>query len=373
MNEPVSNRSAGASTSPPRGRAILINASVALGATIAVAILAEPLLRLRYVEPLPTTPPAVLEVQPHLVLDPLTGYRWQSNVSADRGIVFHNADIEYEPLSTDEFGVVNTPAAINGRRSNEQVQILGLGDSFMEMAAPGFHSAFLERGLFYYSLAIHRHAPPHYAALFDAYGIAMKSEIVLVGLFENDFTETQDFENWKRSGVDWFAYHSGTWCGRSAPATPSGRFVRTWLRGYEGLANVVRIRLRGERMSVTGPTEHQVFRVSAYLSGIAEQARAHGIEPWLVLIPSKPTARGETTLEARAYDDVIALLEGKFTRTVDLRPVFAAHPDPASLYYQQDGHWNAAGIALAAETILANIPAVVVTKSPSEHHESRSH
>jgi hypothetical protein len=340
---------------PGRGRIFLVNMAVMFVVTLVVLLAAEPLLRLRYVEPVPPQPPAVAEVQPYLTLHPNLGYTWIPNVSADRNIIFHNNDIEYGALSTDEFGVVNVPDAITRRAEGEPVRVLGLGDSFMEMAAPGFHRAFGDRGTFYYSLAIHRHAPPHYAAMFRLHGLALKPSVVLVGLFENDFAETEDFENWRESRLDWFAYHSGTWCGRPVPISAERRFIRRWFRGYEGLTNVLRIRLRAERMSVAGPSDHQVERVTAYLSEIAETSRENSAAMWLILIPSKPTARGEVTPEAKAYDRVAAALAPKVAGIIDLRPVFQQHPDPASLYYRIDGHWNRAGVALAAQTVLARL------------------
>jgi len=220
------------------------------------------------------------------------------------------------------------------------------------MAADGFHRTFANRSTMYYSLAIHRHAPPHYAAMLKEHGLALKPNIVVVGLFENDFAETEDFGLWKRSGLDWFTYHSGTWCGRPVPVSASKRIIRKWFRGYEGLANVLRVRLRGERMSVAGPTHHQVERVIHYLSEIAALTNKNDIDLWLVLIPSKPTARGEITPESAAYDQVVSALEPLGATMIDLRPVFQAHPDPVSLYYQIDGHWNRTGVALAAQTLL---------------------
>ncbi len=355
-----------------------INLAVVLVATLFAAVAAEPVLRLRYAEPLPPVPAAVIEMQPFLRPDPAVGYTWEPNISPARGIVFHNADIEYDPLSTDEFGVANPPEAIARRAAGDRVRVLGLGDSFMEMAAAGFHRAFAEHGTMYYSLAVQRHAPPHYAALFEQHGLAMKPDMVLLGLFENDFIETEDFENWRQSGIDWFSYHSGTWCGRPVPVSASGRFVRTWLRGYEGLANVLRVRLRGERMSVTGPTDHQVARVTDYLSAVAARSRENGIALWIVLIPSKPTARGETTAEATAFDRVMSAVGSSVAGVIDLRPVFQGHPDPASLYYREDGHWNRAGVALAAQTILGRLDTAGTSTGPAaspttESDESRSH
>ncbi len=351
----------------PGIRARLVNFLIASVATLVAMAAAEPVLRMRYVEPVPATPPAVLEVQPWLRLDPDVGYTWKPDVSADQHVLFHNADIEPVPLSTDEFGVINAPDAVRRRQSGEAVRVLGLGDSFMEMAAHGFYDAIGPGGGLYYSLAIHRHAPPHYARMFETYGVSLNPEVVVVGLFENDFAETKDFDDWQRSGLDWFTYHSGTWCGRTVPVTAFGRFTRTYFPGYQGLARVIRARVRGDRMSVSGPTEAQVRRVTDELARMADAAERGSIDMWLLLIPSKPTARGETTAEARAYDRVADALRPRLAGIVDLRPVFQAHPDPSSLYYREDGHWNGAGVALAARELLGRLPvASVVDESRSD-------
>lgn len=328
-------------------RTRLVNAALAAGAILIAGFGAEPLLRLRYVEPVPETPPEVMQVQPYLRTHPTFGFTWEPNVSPKEKVVFEVKDIDFEPLSTDPFGIINHPEAIAARQEKAPVDVVGLGDSFMEMAAHRFYERFDEHGVAYYSLAIHRQAPPHYAELFEAYRDELAPKIAVVGIFENDFAETADFDRWKASGLDWFTFHSGTWCGRPVAVSAAERFTRKYFRGYWGLARVIRSRLRGERMSVGGPTAYQVRRVRQELSRIADQGERQGIEMMFVFIPSRATATGEPTAEALAYDDGIAALTARGLDTLDLRPLFSEHTDPASLYYKEDGHWNANGIALA--------------------------
>ncbi len=340
---------------------------------LVVLALAEPVLRLRYAEPVRKTPPVVAEVMPLLRADARLGFTWEPKVSAERGILFKNADIVYEPLTTDEFGVWNAPEAMARRMAGESVQVLGLGDSFMEMSAPGFHRAFAEHGRLYYSLAIHRQAPPQYLRLLQDPGIAMNPDIVLIGLFENDFLETEDFDAWTQSGMDWFTYHSGTWFGPPPIADPLRRFAHSWLRGYTGLANVIRVRVRGERMSVTGPSDRQITRMIECLAQAAALAKERGCDLWLILIPSKPTARGEPTPESAAFDRVVEALSSNIAGVVDLRAVFQAHSDPASLYYREDGHWNNTGIALAADIVLKQLETGLERKESTLSNEPGSH
>ncbi len=331
----------------------LVNAALAAGALLIALLAAEPLLRLRYAEPVPVTPEEVLQVQPYLRTDPVFGFTWKPGISASKDIVFEIADIEFEPLSTDRFGIINHPEAIAAQKRGGGVDVVGLGDSFMEMAAHDFYEGFAERGLRYYSLAIHRQAPPHYAALFEAYAADLAPRLAIVGVFENDFAESADFDRWKASGLDWFTFHSGTWCGRPVPANAVERFTRRHFRGYRGLARVIQSRLRGERMSVNGPSDYRVARVKEELLRIAGLAEPSDIVLLFVFIPSRATATGDApTAEAAAYDAVIAALKGRSLSTLDLRPIFSEHPDPASLYYKQDGHWNDRGIAAAARHVL---------------------
>lgn len=340
---------------------------------LVVLALAEPVLRLRYAEPVRPVPPVVREVMPLLRADDRVGFTWEPNVSAERNVVFNNADIVYEPLTTDEFGVWNAPDAIARRTAGGIVQVVGLGDSFMEMAAPEFHRAVAEHGRLYYSLAIHRQAPPQYLRFLQDPGIAMNPDIVLVGLFENDFLETDDFDAWAQSGMDWFTYHSGTWFGPPPIADPLRRFAHSWLRGYTGLANVIRMRVRGERMSAIGPSDRQIARVIECFAQAAALAKERGSDLWLMLIPSKPTARGEPTPESVAFDRVVEALSGEIAGVVDLRAVFQAHPDPASLYYREDGHWNNTGIALAADTVLKRLATGLERRESPLSNEPGSH
>jgi len=76
-----------------------------------------------------------------------------------------------------------------------------------------------------------------------------------------------------------------------------------------------------------------------------------------VIIPSRETATGETTAESEAMDGVVAELDEERMTVLDLRPLFREHEDPASLYYREDAHWNARGMALAADAILDYIGA----------------
>jgi len=76
-----------------RARSRFVNSGLSVGAILLVLVLAEPVLRVRYVEPV-VDRPVVREVQQWLVLDRVTGYTWKHNVLPEENVRFANADIQ---------------------------------------------------------------------------------------------------------------------------------------------------------------------------------------------------------------------------------------------------------------------------------------
>ncbi len=330
----------------------LANALLFVGSCALILALAELPLRLRYAEPHRTPTPEILAIQAHLRLDPAIGFAWNINVAPEQDIVLEVSDAEFRPLSTDDSGFINHPSAIADRAADEAVDIVGLGDSFIEHASHNFYEFFKSKGLAYYSMAIHRQAPPQYGLILEDRALPLSPKWVLYGLFENDFMETADFDRWRASGVDWFTYHSGTWCGPPIPTNALAQFRDRHLMGYSGLYRVLHTRLRGEKMTVSGPTQEEVQRVVEEIRRASDLAAAHGAAFALVLIPSRATALDGPTLESEAYSAVLRELGDAPMTIIDLRAPFIEHADPASLYYAIDAHWNENGMALAADAIL---------------------
>ncbi|MCC6794746.1 MAG: hypothetical protein IT366_06470 [Candidatus Hydrogenedentes bacterium] len=332
-----------------------INLALLTMSVFVVAVPAEFVFRHRYGHMFYNPRPAVQAVQQYLTLDPKIGFKWQPNIDAERGIRFSINDMTTLPLSTDSFGVMNSPAAKKEYAAGGSFDIVGVGDSFMEMGAAPFHDRFKQAGYSYYSLAIHRQCPPQYNAQFTAYAPDLQPKILLYGLFENDFYETQDFQSWQKSGLDWFTYHSGTWCGPPIGVGVCDRFLRTHARGWYAFARVLDSKYRGENISSSGPGIGETADVADYIANSARVAHNTGARFILIIIPSKQTAISGDSLESRAYDTMLELLQRASIEVVDLRKPFHEHPDPASLYYVKDGHWNDKGIALAADIILKHL------------------
>ena len=328
------------------------NAQLFVGTCALILLLAEPLLRLRYAEPRRTATPEILAIQRHLQLHPAIGFTWNANVAPEQNIVLKVSDVEFRPLSTDKFGFMNHPDAIARQAAGEAVDIIGLGDSFIEHASHNFYEFFNSHGLTYYGMAVHRQAPPQYNVILQQNALPLRPKWVLYGLFENDFMETADFDHWRSSGLDWFTFHSGTWCGPPVATNALARFKDRYLMGYGGLYRVLHARVRGEKMTVSGPGQAEILRVVEELRRARDLASARGAAFALLLIPSRATALEGPTLESRAYDALLNELDDESMTVVDLRTPFVEHEDPASLFYTIDAHWNGKGMDLAAAKIL---------------------
>lgn len=331
---------------------ILANGALVAGSLLIVLVGAEFLLRLRYVEPLRKPDPQILAIQPYLELDDHIGFKWRANISADENIVFEVKDAEFEPLSTDNEGFINHPSAIASRRNGDDINVAGIGDSFMEHGSHEFYSFFQEHGLNFYGFAIHFQSPPQYTSILEKYVLPLEPDWVVYGLFENDFQEARDFENWRDSGLNWFEFHSGTWCGTSLDASRLGRLRARYLRGYSGVSRVLKSRVRGDRMSVSGPSSEDIERVVVSIRRGVEAARNGGTRFLLMLIPSRATITSGESHESSAYDTVLDKLNDLQVHTLDLRPLFQQDENPLSLFYKVDGHWNRRGIEKAARAIL---------------------
>lgn len=338
-------------------RGFFVNALlVAVSMSVAVGV-GEAVLRHRYGHMLYHPRTEVAAIQQYLTLNDSIGFTWQPDIDFGRHIVLSNADVQLDPLSTDEFGFWNHPEAIATRRAGQPIDVIGLGDSFMEGAAFLFHDMFRARGLSYYSMSIHRQCPPQYYTILNDFALVNRPKWVILGLFENDFSETTDYDDWRRTDLDWFAYHSGTWCGPPVGVDAKERFVKTYLKGWNAFYRVLYAKVRGERMTVGGPTAYELGRVQESLLQAVMAARSHGAQLVIVLIPSKQSTLKGPAKEAEAYDEVMLNLREHLIPTVDLRSVFRKHPNPERLYYEKDSHWNREGIRVAGEEILKKLEA----------------
>jgi len=303
----------------------------------------------------------VVKVQSYLKFHPEVGYLWKENISYSDNVLLPWVDIITEPLSTDKTGFRNHPEAISFLRHNKHINIIGLGDSFMHDAAYLYFNLFSEKNLFYYNMAMHRHCPPQYNIILQEYVLPLKPDWIIYGVFENDFCETIDFENWKKSGTDWFTYHSGCWAG---PAT-NGRyqylksFIQNYLKGSYVFYKIMQQKYwiwkervfnkTEQKETVQRPFSH-IEKVYSYILQAYGMAHANNIRLLVVLIPGK-----ETTLTGKPnkdYNQLYELLQKSDIPVLDLQKKFNAMPDKQKLYYKIDSHWNFTGMREGAKAML---------------------
>jgi hypothetical protein len=339
---------------------------ITCGVIILAIVVIESLLRYKYKDTAYVPGGTVTRIQSYLTLHPKLGFTWKPNIKYDENIVIPWQDQVVEPLSTGWFGFPNHPRAIEALRKGRPIDILGIGDSQMQVAALDLHRFFWEQGLFYYSMAVHRYSPPQYNIVMKEYGIGTKPRWIVYGVFENDFEDVIDFDNWRKTDLDWFAYHSGTWGGPPVSVNPVVRFMKTHLRGVYAYYRATRQMIkRGLLKASEGHgvmtnagvrlEKDRVSRIYNYVKEAHDLATSHQINFVLLLIPSRGTMEPGSTFKARLYDELLKMLEGSGVWIIDLRHSYSEVPDPLTLYYHADSHWNKNGDTLAAEQVLAFI------------------
>ena len=167
--------------------------------------------------------------------------------------------------------------------ANEQVNIIGLGDSFVHDAANTFYEYFDRHSLFYYSLAMHRHSPPQYNIILRDYAAPLRPDWIIYGLYENDFDEAEDFDAWRESGVDWFAFHSGTWAGWPTGGGAFDRLTQQYIPELRWRFLRAAYRYGFLRVPMAQSGERMATQVVSALD-LANQMESNFL---LVLIPSK--------------------------------------------------------------------------------------
>jgi hypothetical protein len=299
-------------------------------------------------------PPEVAAVQTYQRTNPIVGFAWQPSIDTSDGIVISWGDAPPGVVSTDEFGFVNSTAAIAQHRSGTPVDIVGLGASYMGGAQATFFDYFDLKGLFYYNLGQGRYTVPQFNAALQAYALPLKPKWIVYGLDEVSFLLIDDFEGWKRSGMDWFSYHGGSWCG---PPRKSG-FPHDQLHALGTLPHALycAVERKVSKKSLVDLSEaqkrHLVDATRTCVLDAYHTACDNDIGFILLLIPSKTRMTSGPTAQNFLFERVVPDLQKSGMTIVDLREPFAAVEDPRSLYFAIDSHWNRHGVYIAAQEIL---------------------
>lgn len=300
---------------------------------------------------------AILRFQSHMQPDPVVGFLFKENLGQGAPVRLQWADQEPGEIHSDGEGFINSPFAIAARKQGKPVDIVGVGSSFMQGAAEKFHDFFWAKGQFYYSMATPRHTLQQFTAVVRDHAAPLKPRFIVYDLNEASFELIRDFDDWKRTEVDWFTYHSGTWCG--PPRTAASGL----LEGHPVLASLyagVRRRVIPPRPIPPAPEEELVRRALEEVTAARDAAEAHGIGFLAMTIPSKDLAVYGKSARWHRVEALLPLLRKAGIRVLDLKAEFMAEDDPRALYFQEDAHWNGYGIFKAANALartLAEIPA----------------
>lgn len=122
------------------------------------------------------------------------------------------------------------------------------------------------------------------------------------------------------------------------------------------------IGLKNVRAALGLPSTSEVPDYDLFRRVLAEAKRS--VDSWAgsLVFVYLPTFASATGAGGPAFDDlhrnVLGIAAELGVATLDMRQVFARHPDPASLFpFRRRGHYNEAGHALVAETVLAALAA----------------
>jgi hypothetical protein len=109
-------------------------------------------------------------------------------------------------------------------------------------------------------------------------------------------------------------------------------------------------------LPAAGP--HELALLARILREAKNMVESWGGKMYFVYLPAyRGLQPGPPPSHYASHDQVLALVKDLELDVVDLDPVFRNHPDPLSLFpYRRNNHYNAAGYALVADTLLKRIP-----------------
>ena len=151
---------------------------------------------------------AVSKAMNNLNLDSELGFRFKPSLVIPKP---QKGWLDQKPreLRTDKNGFHNQTNNMIDLNGTQNLDILSVGDSFMYGASDIFKDFFNKKNLTFYNLAMFRYGPPQYNIVIKKYGLELQPKVIIYGIFENDFYDTYDFEDWSKSNLDWFSYHNG--------------------------------------------------------------------------------------------------------------------------------------------------------------------
>ncbi len=287
-----------------------------------------------------------------------------------------------------------------GSSSPGKTRLLCLGDSFTFGWAVGADQAYPHLlntvTLESVNAGVNGYGTDNEAAWLQSYGWALKPNVVLVGLFVgNDVRDVMVGRG--KTSVDSQGHlvlgnmlRPPADIGQEPPPATGLDAAKSWL-AHNSQAYVFLRRLSHDMFSTASETQVQKptlydtapfyykpvpsdieegwKKATGLLDAMRADARAHGAELVVVAIPAREQVEesywkeiqqrfglAESQLERDLPQRKLAEWSSRTgTPLIDLLPAFRAAPHDKPLYYRLDPHWNAAGHALAAQVIRAEL------------------
>ena len=296
---------------------------------------------------------AISETMKTLEKDSELGFRFKKNLhipKPDKGWL----DQKPRELTTDSNGFANYKNNLINLNIPKSLDVLSVGDSFMYGASDLFYDFFTKKNLTFYNLAMFRYGPPQYNLVLQKYGFDRKPKVIIYGIFENDFYDTYDFEDWSKSNLDWFSYHNGNFFQYPEVKSSIQEVSESILPNISYLYRKA-IKPQKRYSFSSYRTDQQVQKVFHYIEKANHISQNHNIDFYCVLIPARDLVNGATLFNDH-YNILCGLMNKNRISFIDLRSVWDNHEgDRSELYYKLDNHWNDQGIQIAASSIYNRI------------------
>jgi hypothetical protein len=237
----------------------------------------------------------------------------------------------------DQFGMRNVKEALQ----DETVEVVAVGDSYIEAASRVFYDQFDRQGAKFHALGIFGYGPANYNIVMKEFGAKLQPKVYVYSTYlGNDPGDVRRFESWRASGKGWYEYNGGYVFPIERQGLAWG--WRLFLGRAKGFARNLVSRIGPDsaaalRSMVRQDEAETIFQYVAGAKEIADQQHAELV---VTIVPR--TAHDKPILDPIAAK-LTSLCTAKGITCLDLDPSFGDVSTRGRLF-APDEHWNDAGI-----------------------------